>query len=158
MIWMTMVANANPGAFAGTWVHAGDAAEKAKIEEVIEGGAQRFNFAIRPIARSKIRKACALDASIAITGESGSVSMTYTGDNPRVGGGPSDGTKVDVNGSMVGYRVDGTTLTVDGKNEDGGKLSVYKITGDSTMEVTHRLSSSSLGDPPLVWTVHYRRK
>ena len=84
--------------------------------------------------------------------------MTYTGDNPRTGGGPADGTRVDVNGSMVGYTVAGSKLTVDGKNEDGGKLSVYEITGESTMQVTHRLSSSSLGDPPLVWTVHYRRK
>lgn len=154
MLWM-MVASASPGPFAGTWVLADPERARGSIETAVEAGAQRFNFAIRGLARSKLRKACALDTSITIDGEPGQVQMDYQGENPRVGGGPSDGTMVKIRSSDVTYTRRGNTLTVHGKNENGGKVSVYTVDG-STMAVTHTLESSRLGDP-LSWTLHYRK-
>lgn len=113
--------------------------------------------AIRPIARSKIRKACALDHTITISGEPGTVKMVYQGDNGRTAGGPSDGTTVKIGDANVSYEVRGAQLTVSGKTEDGGKVSVYQVDGDR-MSATHTVSGSSLGDPPLSWTVHYTRQ
>ena len=156
MLWI-MAASANPGPFAGTWVVADQAQTAKAIETVVEDGAQRFNFAIRPIARGKIRKACALDHTITISGDPGKVTLDYKGDNARVAGGPSDGTLVKIGESDVSYKVSGTTLTVTGKNEDGGKVSVYKVDGEK-LSATHTLRSSSLGDPPLSWTVHYKKQ
>lgn len=156
-MWWLAAALADPGAFAGTWVLAGATTEQAKVDAVIEEGAQRFNFAIRAIARSKIRKACAVDRTIVIGGADGKITIDYQGDNPRKVEAPSDGTEVPVLGSQVTYTVAGEMLTVDGKNEDGGKKSVYKLKGDA-MTVKHRLSSSSLGDPPLEWVLNYNRK
>lgn len=156
MLFFAATALANPGAFEGTWVYSGGDAGRADIETAVEEGAQRFNFAIRPIARGKIRKACTLDESLIVTGDETNIIVDYRGGNARKNGGPSIGTKVPIDGSMVSYKVDGNTLTVDGANDDGRKLSVYTITGD-TMKVDHMIHSTSLGDP-LRWSLTYKRK
>lgn len=156
MLFFATAALANPGAFEGTWVYAGGDAGRAAIEAAVEEGAQRFNFAIRPIVRVKLRKACSLDESLTVTGDETNIIVAYSGANARKNGGPSDGTKVPIDDSMVSYKVDGNTLTVDGANDDGRKLSVYTITGD-TMKVDHMIQGSALGDP-LRWSLTYKRK
>ena len=52
------------GPLAGQWVFAGGDAERAAVAEVVEGGAQRFNFALRGFARSKLVKITNIDDGV----------------------------------------------------------------------------------------------
>ena len=44
-----------------------------------------------------------------------------------------------------------------GVTGDGGKKSIYALTGDNTMRATHVVWGKLLGEPPLTWTVDYTR-
>ncbi|MCA9569565.1 MAG: hypothetical protein KC656_17080 [Myxococcales bacterium] len=157
MVFWMAGALADPGAFAGSWSFVGGEDERKAVGTVVEEGAGRFNFAIRPIARSKLAKVCAIDTGISFSGGTDDIQIAFEGENPRTSGGPSDGTKVQIHGATVAYRVEGRKLTVDGSNENGGKLSVYELVSEGTMRVTHTVSSSTLGDP-LSWTLTYRKR
>jgi hypothetical protein len=157
MLIFSAAALANPGPFAGTWTYASGDAGRANVEAAVEKTSADFNFAFRPIVRTKLRSACAIDETISVSGADGRIEMAYTGDNARTSGGPSDGTKIELGGSMVSFEVKGKTLVVDGANEEGGKRSVYTLTGDDAMRVTHTITSPRLSTP-LVWTLDYTRK
>lgn len=158
MWWWMSGALAHAGPFEGTWVFDGGETERQAIEKTVDSGAQRFNFALRPIARMKLTKVCALDETIEITGTPTHVEMIYRGANGRTAGGPSDGSQIELDGNLVRYTVTDTRLTVDGKNANGGKLSVYELVAPDRMTATHTIRSSTLGDEPLSWTVSYRRR
>lgn len=157
MWWLSLVYAVEPGPLAGRWEFTGGDAEKAKIAAAVEDGAQRFNFAIRPVARNRLWKVVRLDTGITITGDPAKIELVFVGENPRTSGGPSDGTKVHLHGNDVTYLVrEGGTLVVTGWADDGGKETTYTASGDS-LKVSHKVWSEMLGDPPLTWTLTYRR-
>lgn len=158
-MWLTIATAmaGHPGPLAGVWTYAGGETGRASIAAAVEDGSMRFNFAIRPIVRSKLGKVARLDTRIAIEGDASTVKIVFDGENPRTSGGPSDGTKVHLHGNDVSYVVSEGRMVVRGTGDDGGKETVYVVSG-STMTVTHTVWSPQLGDPPLVWTLTYARQ
>lgn len=157
VLWWAALAWAGaPGSLLGTWEHAGGATDEAAVAAVVDEGAGRFNFAFRPIARQGIQKAAAIDTRIAITGDEQAVRIVFSGPNERESGGPADGTPVTLRGAEVTYVVSDGRMVVRGVGSQGGKQSTYVVDGE-TMRVTHELFAEQLGDPPLTWTVTYRR-
>lgn len=157
MWWMAAAMAGDPGALLGTWTWAGSTAENDTRVASVEDVAQRFNFAIRPIARSKLLKVAALDTSVAITGDAKAVKIVFTGDNARTSGGPTDGTAVVLEGNNVTYTVSDGKMVVRGTSGEGGKESVYTVAGDA-MTVKHTVWSPQMGDPPLTWSLTYTRE
>lgn len=158
-MWLTITAAlaGHPGPLAGTWTYTGGDVGRASIAAAVEEGSQRFNFAIRPIVRNRLGKVVRLDTRIAIEGDASTVKIVFDGENPRTSGGPSDGTPVSLHGNDVTYVVSEGKMVVRGTADDGGKETVYTVSGDA-MTVTHTVWSPQLGDPPLVWTLTYARQ
>lgn len=155
--WVGAAIAAAPGTFEGTWVLNDVETQRATVADVVEGGAQRFNFVLRPIARRALTKACAVDEKIEVSGDASMITMTYTGSNSRVSSGPPDGTHVELRGSDVTFDVQADKMVIAGTSKDGGKAATYVVTGDA-MKVSYKIWSSQLGDPPLTWTMQYTRQ
>ncbi|MEZ4317933.1 MAG: hypothetical protein R3F61_10535 [Myxococcota bacterium] len=158
MWWIASALAAPPGSLAGTWVYSGGETEKAARDAAVEATAATFNFAFRPIARGKLAKVAVHDETITIDGDDESVVLVFRGGNDRESRGPSSGEPVDVRGAAVRFElVPDKTLTVTGETSDGGKKSVYTLTGPSTMKVSYEVWSGMLSEP-MRWTLSYTRK
>ncbi len=161
MLWLaaTLAAYAAaPGTLSGTWVHSGNSTEIDKKDAAVEATAQTFNFAFRPIVRGALNKTARLDETITISGDEKTVEIVFRGENDRESTGPSDGTPTDVRGASVTFVVvTDDKMTITGKTSDGGKESIYDLTGPDTMTVHHKVFSGRL-DAPLTWSLTYKRK
>ena len=161
MLWLATVLTASagaPGTLSGTWVHSGGQAELTQRDAAVEATAQTFNFAFRPIARGALAKTARLDKTITISGDAKTVDIVFRGENDRESSGPNDGTPVDVRGANVTFLVvTDDNMTIDGKTNDGGKKSVYDLTGPNTLVVSHEVTSGRL-DGPMTWSLTYTRQ
>jgi len=152
-------------AFAQTWL--GDYqwtatdAEKAAIEKAVEEGARQVNFALRSIARGRLRESTKPFQKITFAMDGHTLSMTRDDDTPVTGA--TDGSKIEWK------RKDGKKFTVEQTLADNvltqtftdpdGNTRVNKHTFDEdakTMSLEITLNSSSL-KTPLTYTLAYAR-
>ena len=164
MMWIALLSSlafaTPPGELAGRWVFSGSSAETAKVSQVVEEAAGRFNFMIRSIARGKIATACAIDSAIVITGDDNTIQMDFEGPDARSRKGPSDGSAVPIpgrEGTLTHKITDSNNLLVVAKTPDGDRTTVYKRNGD-VLTVSHTLLSEKIGKPALQWSLTYKRQ
>ena len=146
---------------AGSYVYAGGEKEIAARNAAIDKATESMFFAIKGVARSKLREKTPVSPSVGITFGSGKITVSAAGAPPA--GSPD-------NGSSVAYKnPDGQTsklsqkLTADGKlvqifaSENGSRTNTFSLSSDGKT-LTMRVSIESGKLPQAVqYALTYRR-
>ena len=152
-------------AFAQTWL--GDYqwtatdAEKAVVDKTVEDGAQQVNFAIRSIARGRLKESTKPIQKLSFAMAEQILTETRENENPFTG--PTDGSKIewkrkDKKNFTVQQTLEDNILTQTFTDTDGSsRVNKYTFAEDGktmSLEITH--NSSSL-KTPLKYTLTYAK-
>ncbi len=158
LVNLPMNADAQARPFEGTFTYAPQ--ESDNIEQAINRGIARMNFALRPIARSRLRGTNVPYRTITISNAPNQVTVTTDGTSTTVA--PPDGTPVqwrraDGEQMQVSLRWDGGRLTQRFMAEDGQRQNVYSLSPDgNTLTMAVTLNSPRLPEP-ITYNLRYRR-
>ncbi len=150
-----------PRSLEGTWIYAGDDAERRARLDAIEDTVQRMPRIMRAIARGRITASTEIPARITIRVDGGEVTIAE-GD----GGGrstPWDGTPVAVQGNedpaaTLARTWDGGALTSRFQEPKGSGTDVFRPAADGrTMTLTVTVASQHLPSD-IVYDLTYRRE
>ncbi len=153
--WLALAMAGPPTALVGSWSFSGGDAQVKAVKDTKEAVAQTFNFAIRPIVRSKLAQPMSVDTGIRVEASDAGVTLHYEGDYPR---------KVSLTSQGEGYIDDKGTLTLQpegdvwvlkGVGEDGGLVRRFQVSGDTLTLVSSIYSPQLEGKPS--WTLTYSR-
>lgn len=158
LLGIPSVAPAQSAAFQGTFTYHPQSSDD--IEQAIQRSVARMNFAVRPIARSRLRRTNEPYRTITIAHTPSQISVTTDGASTVTA--PADGTPI------RWRRQDGEQLQVstvwEGGNlkqlfvaDDGQRENLYSLSPDGntlTMRVT--LTSSRLPEP-ITYNLRFRR-
>jgi hypothetical protein len=156
VIWWLMTALAgSPTALAGTWTFTGGNAQIEAAAASKEAVAQTFNFAVRPIVRSRLNKPMTVDTGIRIEASEDAVAMHWQGDNPRtVRLTAKDGRFIDDAGTLT-LTAEGDVWVLKGVSDEGGLVRRFEVSGDKLTLVSHIFSPQLTTEPS--WTLSYAK-
>ncbi|HEX2095069.1 MAG TPA: hypothetical protein VHG28_21900 [Longimicrobiaceae bacterium] len=143
----------------GSFVY--DPAASDNVNTAINNAVSRMNFALRPIARGRLRKTNQQYQRITISYTTSQVSVAMDGREPIVtpaNGTPIDWTREDGEKLKVSTEWDNGTLEQTFKADDGQRVNGYSVSPDGrtlTMQVT--VTSPRLPSP-LSYKLVYRKR
>lgn len=142
----------------GTFTY--DAAASDNINQAIDAAVRDMNFAMRPIARGRLRKTNQPYQRVQISHTAQQVSVTTDG-RPAIvspaNGTPVDWTREDGEKLKVSTEWENGTLEQTFQAEDGRRVNAYSVSADGrTMTMNVTVSSPRL-KKPLTYKLVYRR-
>jgi len=154
LVWWWMAALAgSPTALEGAWTFTGGDAQVEAAAASKEAVAQTFNFALRPIVRSRLNKPMTVDTGIRIEASEEAVSVHWEGDNPRtVRLTAKDGRYIDDKGTLT-LTADGDVWVLKGVSDEGGLVRRFEVDGSKLTLVSHIFSPQLTTEPN--WTLSY---
>lgn len=155
VLFMSSALAASPSDLHGSWTFSGGSEQASVVESKREEIAQTFNFALRPIVRSKLAKPMNVDDGIHITASEEQVEVRYSGAYPRSFVLQRKG-DVYTDGGTLTLRQEGDDWVLDGATEDGGMVRRFDVSG-STLTVTSLLYSPQLEGKPS-WSLSYTKQ
>ncbi len=152
--WMVALA-ASPTALDGTWTFTGGDAQFEAAAASKEAVAQTFNFALRPIVRSRLHKPMTVDSGMRIEATDTSFAIHFTGDNPRtVTLSAKDGGYIDDKGTLT-LIPEGNAWVLKGVSDEGGLVRRFEVEGSKLTMVSHIFSPQLTTEPN--WTLSYAK-
>ncbi len=136
-----------------------DRAASDDVKAAVDRAAGKFNFVLRPFARSRLTKANPVPKKVRIAYTAADVSVQLDGAPPLVA--PRDGRKVTWkrdDGALfeLTAHLEGGVLRQSFKGEDGERTNVYRLRPDGKLAMEVTLTSPRL-DKPITYTLVYRR-
>lgn len=147
--------------YAGTYVYAGTAAERAAVAAAVDSAVDGMGIATG-FARSALMKRSEIRPSYAIGFDAqGDVEVATPGYPPEVS--PSDGTEVKLKNkygdeSKVSQRFVGGALLQQGRTDDGKGETLFKLQPDGKTLVVKRVMESQQLPRPVDFTLTYVRQ
>ena len=153
--WLMTAFAGTPSALVGSWSFTGGDTQVDAVAQAKENVAQTFNFAIRPIVRSKLAQPMSVDTGIQVQASDAGVTITYAGDYPRtVSLKPKGDGFIDDKGTLT-LQPQGDVWVLKGVGEDGGLVRRFQVAGD-TLTLHSTIFSAQLKEEP-EWTLTYTR-
>lgn len=153
--WLAMAMAGTPTALVGSWSFTGGETQVKAVKEQKEAVAQTFNFAIRPIVRSKLAQPMSVDTGIRVEASDAGVTLHYEGDYPRkVSLKPKGEGFIDDKGTLT-LQPQGEAWVLKGVGDDGGLVRRFQVSGDTLTLVSSLFSPQLEGEPS--WTLTYTR-
>jgi hypothetical protein len=146
--------------FTGQFHFAGGARERAALDAALEREVQGMFFAIRPIARSRLRALNPAYASVTIRFVNGNIEMVLPGApffrSPESGASIA-WTAEDGNPAHLSQRFDGTRIVQSIVASNGSRRNTYTVSPDGqTLTMSVYITAGQLPGP-LAYTLTYRR-
>lgn len=145
-------------ALDGTFTY--NAAASDNINAAIDAAVRDMNFALRPIARGRLRKTNTPYQRLTISHTAQQVTVTTDARRPIVSpanGTPVDWTREDGEKLKVSTEWENGTLEQTFKAEDGQRVNVYSVSSDGrTLNMRVTVTSPRL-KKPLVYNLKYNR-
>ena len=147
--------------FAGSWRWVGGEKEVAARDAAVEKGIESLFFAIRGIARSKIKSSVEIRQQIGFAFQNGSMTLSASGrsdvtspeDGRVIAYKGEDGKTVKLAQAFVGER----TLVQTFNADEGGRSTSFALSADGkTLRATYKIFSPKLSNP-IVYTLTYQR-
>ncbi|NEX92768.1 hypothetical protein [Caulobacter sp. 17J65-9] len=141
----------------GNWTL--DAAASDDVGAAVDKAIAPMNFAIRPIAKSRLMKTNPVYKTLGITLPPGKISVSFDGYPPAVG--PADGSTVkwkrrDGEVLDLSNRIAGGQLIQTFGAPDGTRKNVYSVGADGRMTMAATVTSSKL-PKPLTYKLVFRK-
>jgi len=146
---------------AGSYVHAGGEKEIAARDAAIDKATESMFFAIKGIARSKLREKTPVSASVGITFRNGNVVVSAAGAPPA--GSPENGSSVPYKNPDGQMSKLSQKLTADGKlvqifaGENGTRTNTFSLSSDGKSLTMRVIIESGKLPQAVQYALTYRR-
>lgn len=152
MLWFDLALAAPP---QGRWAFAGQATEVAAVDAVREGILDDYNFAIRPIVRTHLRRPFTIHDAIHLVPDGTAVRVELRGDDPQVYTVTLDGPRLEGDGGSVSLRSQGDTWVLELVGTDQGTI-VHRFDREGSSLKVHTTIRAPRLDGDHSWTLTYR--
>lgn len=154
------VAQEGGPSFDGTWVYAGGAGQRAKLEAAIEAATEDMNFIVGPIARSRLKDSTKVRHKLVMTTTGGKISIGSEGAKPAVTPAGSSAKWVNENGDTlkVTQKLNGNKLSQTFAADDGSRRNIYVLNKDGTALTMRVTIKSPKLSKPLTYALTYKKK
>ena len=148
--------------YAGTYLYAGDAAERAAVLAAVEKAISEMGFLAKPIARQSLRQRAEVREDYTLTFDGlNTLQVTSKGFPPEVG--PLDGRPFTLetkygDESQVTQHFVGDALVQEGHTGEGSGRTEFRLGEDGTRLLVHRVMESPQLSAPVDFTLNYRRQ